>query len=254
MDLGLKGRKAIITGSTRGIGRAIAEQLAAEGVDVAIGARDEAATREAGEAIRSTHGCKVFAKPVNVKDADAYKAWLTEAAEELGGVDIFVPNVSGGGGMDSEKNWWRNFEIDVLHTVRGCETLLPQLKASDAGSIVIIGSTNAVETFMGPMAYNAMKAALITYAKQLSQFVAKRGVRVNVVSPGPIYFEGGAWEMIKGAVPKMYESTLEQIPTGRMGTPEEVARVVTFLASPAASLVTGVNLVADNGFTKRVQL
>ena len=106
---------------------------------------------------------------------------------------------------------------------------------------------------MAPMAYNAMKAALVTYGKQLSQFVAGKGVRVNTVSPGPIYFEGGAWEMIKGTMPKMYEGTLKQIPAGRMGTPEEVANVVAFLASPAASLVTGINLVADNGFTKRVQ-
>ena len=254
MDLGLKGKNAIITGSTRGIVRAIAECLAAEGVNVAIGARDDEATAQAGKEIAEQHGVKVFAQPCNVKDADAYKAWLEAAIEELGGLDIFVPNVSGGGGMDSEKNWWRNFEIDVLHTVRGAETCLPALKASGAGSIVIIGSTNAVETFMGPMAYNAMKAALVTYSKQLSQFVAAKGVRVNTVSPGPIYFEGGAWEMIKGTMPKVYEGTLKQIPAGRMGTPEEVARVVAFLASPAASLVTGINLVADNGFTKRVQL
>ncbi len=254
MDLGLKGKNAIITGSTRGIGRAIAECLASEGVNVAIGARDDEATAQAGKEIAEQYGVKVFAQPCNVKDADAYKAWLEAAIEELGGLDIFVPNVSGGGGMDSEKNWWRNFEIDVLHTVRGAETCLPALKASGAGSIVIIGSTNAVETFMGPMAYNAMKAALVTYSKQLSQFVAAKGVRVNTVSPGPIYFEGGAWEMIKGTMPKVYEGTLKQIPAGRMGTPEEVARVVTFLASPAASLVTGINLVADNGFTKRVQL
>lgn len=253
MDLGLKGKSAIITGSTRGIGRAIAERLAAEGVNVGVGARDEEATAEAGEAL-ARHGVKVFAKPCNVKDAEQYKAWLEEGIETLGGLDIFVPNVSGGGGMDSEKNWWRNFEIDVLHTVRGAETCLPALKKSGAGAIVIIGSTNAVETFMAPMAYNAMKAALVTYGKQLSQFVAGKGVRVNTVSPGPIYFEGGAWEMIKGTMPQMYEGTLKQIPTGRMGTPEEVANVVTFLASPAASLVTGVNLVADNGFTKRVQL
>jgi NAD(P)-dependent dehydrogenase (short-subunit alcohol dehydrogenase family) len=254
MDLGLKGKNAIITGSTRGIGRAIAECLASEGCNVAIGARDEEATAQAGKEISEQYGVKVFAQPCNVKDADAYKEWLEAAIEELGGLDVFVPNVSGGGGMDSEKNWWRNFEIDVLHTVRGAETCLPALKASGAGSIVIIGSTNAVETFMGPMAYNAMKAALITYSKQLSQFVAAKGVRVNTVSPGPIYFEGGAWEMIKGTMPKVYEGTLKQIPAGRMGTPEEVARVVTFLASPAASLVTGINLVADNGFTKRVQL
>lgn len=253
MDLGLKGKSAIITGSTRGIGRAIAERLAAEGVNVGIGARDEEATAEAGREL-AKHGVKVFAKAVNVKDAEAYKAWLEEGIEALGGLDIFVPNVSGGGGMDSEKNWWRNFEIDVLHTVRGAETCLPALKKSGAGAIVIIGSTNAVETFMGPMAYNAMKAALITYGKQLSQFVARKGVRVNTVSPGPIYFDGGAWEMIKGTMPKVYEDTVAQIPAGRMGTPEEVANVVAFLASPAASLVTGINLVADNGFTKRVQL
>ena len=253
MDLGLKGKSAIITGSTRGIGRAIAECLAREGVNVGIGARDEEATAEAGAELEK-HGVKVFAKPCNVKDADAYKAWLEEGMDALGGLDIFVPNVSGGGGMDSEKNWWRNFEIDVLHTVRGCETVLPALKKSSAGAIVIIGSTNAVETFMGPMAYNAMKAALVTYSKQLSQFVAGKGVRVNTVSPGPIYFEGGAWEMIKGTMPKVYDGTVAQIPAGRMGTPEEVANVVAFLASPAASLVTGINMVADNGFTKRVQL
>jgi NAD(P)-dependent dehydrogenase (short-subunit alcohol dehydrogenase family) len=155
--------------------------------------------------------------------------------------------------MDSEKNWWRNFEIDVLHTVRGCEALMEQLKKSGQGSIVIISSTNAIETFAAPMAYNAMKASLITYAKQLSQHVGKQGVRVNAVSPGPIYFEGGAWEMIKGTNPKFYESTLRAIPAGRMGTPDEVARVVVFLASPAASLVTGANVVADNGFTKGVR-
>jgi len=103
------------------------------------------------------------------------------------------------------------------------------------------------------MAYNAMKAALITYSQQLSQFVGKFNVRVNSLCPGPIYFEGGAWEMIKGTNQKFYDSTMRQIPSGRMGTPEEVARIVTFLASPASSLVTGANIVADNGFTKGVR-
>jgi len=253
MDLGLSGKRAIITGASRGIGRAIAETLAAEGASVAICARDGDAVAEAVAAIKDAGG-KAMGGACNVKDADEYKAWLEKTVEELGGCDIFVPNVSGGGGMDSEKNWWRCFEIDVLHTVRGCETLLPALKESGDGSIIVIGSTNAVDYFGGPMAYNAMKAALINYGSQLSQFVRGEGVRVNTVSPGPIYFEGGAWEMIEGTMPKFYESTVRKIPAGRMGTPEEVARVVTFLASPAASLVTGTNLIADNGYTKRVQL
>jgi NAD(P)-dependent dehydrogenase (short-subunit alcohol dehydrogenase family) len=252
MELGLRGKKAIITGATKGIGRAIADLLAAEGCDVAICARSEDEVDETVRAIGKL-GVNAVGASVNVRDGDAYKAWLEKAATELGGCDVFVPNVSAGGGMDSEKNWWKNFEVDVLHTVRGCEALLPRLEASGQGSIVIISSTNALETFYVPMAYNAMKAALVTYAKQLSQFVGRRKVRVNSVCPGPVYFEGGAWEMIKSTNQKMYEATLRAMPNGRFGAPDEIARVVAFLASPAASIITGANVVADNGFTKRVQ-
>ena len=252
MDLGLRGKKAIVTGATRGIGRAIVELLAQEGVDVGLCSRTEDEVDAAVHALKQ-RGINAVGEAVNVRDGEAYKAWLARTAEALGGCDIFVPNVSAGGGFDSEKNWTKNFEIDVMHTVRGCEALMPHLEKSGSGSIVIISSTNALETFGVPQAFNAMKAALITYAKQLSQHVGKRGVRVNSVSPGPIYFEGGAWELIKGTMPKLYDYALKQIPCGRMGTPEEVARLVAFVASPAGSLITGSNLVADNGFTKRVQ-
>jgi NAD(P)-dependent dehydrogenase (short-subunit alcohol dehydrogenase family) len=252
MDLGLRGKKAIVTGATKGIGRAIVELLASEGVDVGFCARTEEEVEETAKALR-IKGVNAVGAAVNVRDAEAYKSFLEKTSDALGGCDIFVPNVSAGGGMDSEKNWWKNFEIDVLHTVRGCETLMEHLKKSGQGSIVIISSTNALETFAAPMAYNAMKAALITYSKQLSQFVGKQNVRVNSISPGPIYFEGGAWEMIKGTNQKFYDATLRSIPSGRMGTPEEVARVVAFLASPASSLMTGANVVADNGFTKGVR-
>jgi 3-oxoacyl-[acyl-carrier protein] reductase len=252
MDLGLRGRKAIVTGATRGIGRAIVEQLAAEGCDVGFCARSEDEVLETQAALKAK-GVNVSGAAVNVRDGEAYKAWLEKTANELGGCDVFVPCVSAGAGMDSEKNWWKCFEVDVLHTVRGCETLMERLKASGQGAVVIISSTNAIEVFGGPMGYNAMKASLITYSKQLAAFVGKHNVRVNTVTPGPIYFEGGAWEMIKGTSQKFYESTLRQIPAGRMGAPEEVARVVAFLASPAASLVTGANVVADNGYTKGVR-
>lgn len=252
MDLGLRGKKAVVTGATKGIGRAIVDLLAAEGCDVALCARSEDEVEDAVRAIKS-RGVEVVGGSVNVRDAEAYKAWLEQSVAQLGGCDIFIPNVSAGGGMDSEKNWWKNFEIDVLHTVRGCETLMPHLEKSGDGSIVVISSTNALETFYVPMAYNAMKAALITYAKQLSQFVGRKNIRVNSVCPGPIYFEGGAWEMIKATNAKMYDATLKAMPNGRFGGPEEIARVVAFLASPAASIITGANVVADNGFTKRVQ-
>jgi 3-oxoacyl-[acyl-carrier protein] reductase len=252
MDLGLRGKKAIVTGATKGIGRGVIELLLAEGAEVSFCARTAEEVTETVQTLKRP-GLEVMGEAVNVRDGDAYKQWLERTAAALGGCDIFVPGVSGGGGMDSEKNWVRNFEIDMLHTVRGCETLMPHLEKSGTGSIVIIGSTNAVETFAAPMAYNAIKAGLITYAKQLSQFVGKKSVRVNTVSPGPIYFEGGAWEMIKGTQAKFYDWALKQFPGGRMGTVEEIARVIVFIASPAASLITGANIVADNGFTKRVQ-
>ena len=253
MDLGLRGKRAIVTGATKGIGRGVIDLLVAEGAHVGFCARTEDEVAQVvGELTRPD--VSVVGEAVNVRDAEAYKAWLARTAAALGGCDIFIPSVSGGGGMDSEKNWVRNFEIDMLHTVRGCEALMPHLEKSGTGSIVIIGSTNAVETFAAPMAYNAIKAGLITYSKQLSQFVGKKGVRVNTVSPGPIYFEGGAWEMIKGTQPKFYDWAVKQIPNGQMGTVAEIARVIVFVASPAASLVTGANVIADNGFTKRVQL
>lgn len=253
MDLGLSGKKAVITGSTRGIGRAIANLLADEGCDLAICSRNQ---EEVDSAIAdlSAKGVKVTGAVVDVADKDAYQAWVTSAGNELGGIDIFVPNVSAGGGNMSEEGWENALNVDVFGTTRGIEAAMPFLEKSDAASIVIISSTAGVETFMGPQPYNAIKGALVIHGKQLSQALAPAGIRVNCVSPGPIFIEGGAWDFIKNNMAELYEGTLSQIPQGRFGTAEEIANSVAFLASPAASLITGVNLVADGGFTKRVQL
>lgn len=253
MDLGLKGKKAVITGSTRGIGRAIANLLADEGVDLGICSRNQEEV-DAAVADLSAKGVKVSGAVVDVADKEAYESWIANVGEELGGIDIFIPNVSAGGGDMSEAGWMNNFNVDLLGTTRGITAAMPFLEKSDAASIVVISSTAGVETFMGPAPYNAIKGALVVHAKQLSQALAPAGIRVNCVSPGPIYFEGGAWDFIKNNMAEIYEGTLAQIPQGRMGTAEEVANAVAFLASPAASLITGVNLVADGGFTKRVQL
>lgn len=253
MDLGLSGKKAVITGSTRGIGRAIANLLADEGADLAICSRNQEEV-DSAVADLSAKGVKVTGAVVDVADKDSYQAWVAAAGEELGGIDIFVPNVSAGGGNMSEDGWRSNFEVDLLGTTRGVEAALPFLEKSDAGSIVVISSTAGVETFMGPQPYNAIKGALVIHAKQLSQALAPQGIRVNCVSPGPVFIEGGAWDFIKNNMADLYNATMADIPRGSMGTAEEVANAVAFLASPAASLVTGVNLVADGGFTKRVQL
>jgi NAD(P)-dependent dehydrogenase (short-subunit alcohol dehydrogenase family) len=249
MDLGLNGRKALVTAATRGIGLAIAQSLADQGCDVALCARG-AEGLETTQKDLEARGANVFTQVVDVADGDRLKHFVSEAAEHLGGLDIFVSNASAGGGP-GESAWQPSFDVDVMGAVRGIGAATPRLAASDAGAIVLISSTAALEYLGIPQAYNSMKAALISHASDMSQALAPQGIRVNVVSPGPIYFEGGNWEMIKQAMPAMYEGALAQCAIGRMGTPEEVARAVVFLASPAASLITGANLVVDGGFTKR---
>jgi NAD(P)-dependent dehydrogenase (short-subunit alcohol dehydrogenase family) len=250
MDLGLSGKKAVVTAASKGIGLAIAQTLADEGVDVAICARSESGLESAAKDLEA-RGAKVFTQSVDVGDGDALRAFVEASAEALGGLDILVCNASAGSGQ-GEESWQANLDVDVLGSVRATEAAVPHLAASEGGSVVFISSTAALEYLGVPQSYNAMKAALLAHANDLSQSLAPQGIRVNSVSPGPIFFEGGNWEMIKNVVPPVYENALSQCAIGRMGTPEEVARAVVFLASPAASLVTGANLVADGGFTKRV--
>lgn len=249
MDLGLKGKRALITGATKGIGRRIAERLAQEGAAIALCARNQTEVAAAVKALQAT-GATVWGKSCDVGNAADYRGWLTEAIDSLGGVDIFVPNVTAGGFDSNDEQWRANFEVDVMGTVRGCEAVLPKMAAG--GAIVVIGTTAAVETFVGPNPYNAMKASLITYTKQLSQAVAAQNIRVNIVSPGPIEFAGGAWERVRQGMPDFYQKTLGQQPMGRLGRPEEVADAVAFFASDRASWITGINVIVDGGFTKRV--
>jgi NAD(P)-dependent dehydrogenase (short-subunit alcohol dehydrogenase family) len=251
MDLGLKGKKAVITGGSRGIGRAVAELLAGQGCDVAFCSRNAEQVKASADALRR-HGTRIKADPLDIEDQNAYQAWLSGVAEALGGIDIFMHNASSSGSQ-ATMDWQRSFQVDVIAGVSGCEILEPWLTKSGTGSVILMSSTAAVETFLVPQAFNAMKAALITYGKQLSQAWGPKGVRVNVVSPGPIKYRGGNWEYIEREMPDLHRSTLADMPLGRFGEVDEVARAVVFLASPAASYITGVNLVVDGGFTKRVQ-
>ncbi len=250
MDLKLTGKKVIVTGGSRGIGRATLEGFAAEGADVAFFSRSADQVKETADSL-SKHGGKVFGEAFEIKDQDGYKDWLLAAAEKLGGVDIFVHNVSSSGGDGTD--WEQAFNLDVMCAVTGCNTLEPYLEKSSAGAVVLMSSTAAVETFLAPNAFNAVKGALLTYSKQLSQAWAPKGIRVNAVTPGPVVFPGGNWSKTRDAYPEVYDSIEGQIPFGRMGDPVEVANTVLFLASPASSFTTGANVVVDGGFTKRVQ-
>ena len=252
MDLDLKGKNAIVTGGTRGIGRAIAELLAAEGCNVALCARHEAAVDETVAALAG-QGVKSWGRRIDVADTDALRAWVGAAAEALGGLDIFVANVSALAQSMDDESWRRSLEIDIMATVAGIEAAIPLLEQSTAGAIVVIGTTGALEIAGPPRPYASAKAALVPYVKALSRNLAAKNVRANMVSPGNVYFKGGVWNIVEQSNPALFQTMVGRNPMGRMGTPQEVAACVAFLAGTPASFVSGANFIVDGAITTRVQ-
>jgi 3-oxoacyl-[acyl-carrier protein] reductase len=255
MDLELRGRKAIITGATKGIGLRIARLFADEGADVGICART-AADVEKTVAELKAKGVNAYGEAVDVTHRDRYISWIEACARELGGIDVFVSNTTGTPSIPGEAGWRAGFETDIMGAVRGVETALPYLRKSKQGAIIFICSISGVMSKAlrapGIYAYGSSKAALIAYGAQLSKDLAKEGIRVNMVSPGPIYFEGGPWDHIKQRAPQVYEDALKECVIGRLGTPEDIANAVVFLASPKSGFTVGQNLHVDGGYMMHI--
>ncbi len=245
MDLGLAGKGVIVTGASRGIGRRIALGFAREGAQVAICARGGEVLEAAAAEIR-TLGTKVYAAPCNVADKASLEGFLDGAREALGAVHVLVNNASGFGVMDNEQGWAAGFEVDIMATVRACWKTVPWIEAAGGGAIVNVSSISGLSAG-ATVAYGAAKAAMISHSTSLAMTLAPKKIRVNAVAPGAIEFPGGTWDMIRKANPKMYEGTLRRIPWKRLGTPDEVANAVVFLASDAASWITGTTVVVDGG-------
>jgi len=249
MDLGLKGKKALVTGATKGLGRAIAETLLDEGASVAICARnaDEVA---AAVAELSKRGSVVGAS-VDAGDSAALRAWVTSSGEQLGGIDVLVHNTSGKPARKLEA-WINNFNIDLMALVHAVEAATPML-ANGGGSVISIGTTATAEHFgPGSGSYSALKSAVTNWTLGQAQVLGAQGIRCNVVSPGPIFVQGGDWDMIKQHMTPFFEATEKGHPGGHMGEPSDVANAVAFLASDRARHINGVNLTVDGGFLKRV--
>ena len=251
MDLGLKGKNVLVTGGSKGIGLAVASLFAQEGANVAICARN---ADEVAKVVVSLagKGVKAWGSAVDVADPAALKAWVDEAAGQLGGIDALVCNVSALAVGDSAETWEKSFRVDMMHTVNSVAAALPYIERSTSGSLVIISSVSGFEIDFAAGSYGAFKAALIHYAKGLSQQLIGKGIRVNTVSPGNTYFDGGIWQNIERNMPDLFKSAMSLNPTARMGTAEEVAAGVVFLTSPVASRISGTNLVIDGALTKAV--
>jgi len=238
VELGLKGRRAVVTGGSKGIGKAIALAFAAEGCAVSICARGQEAL-DAAKAEIAALGGVVHAASCDLSDNAAIQAYIPAAAAALGGgIDILINNASGFGRADDEESWETSLAVDLMATVRGTREAVPFLEKGRDPAIINISSGAGINPAVRNPAYGASKAAVIHYTRSTAVALAPKRIRVNSIAPGSIEFPGGSWEKRKSDSPELYARTLGNIPFGRMGTPEEVARVVVFLASPAANWVT----------------
>lgn len=251
MDLGLKGKRVLVTGGSKGIGRAVAEGFAAEGAHVAVCARNEQEVASTVDALKAL-GVQAFGRALDVSDSQLLTQWINDSAAELGGIDALVCNVSALAVGDSAETWEKSFRVDMMHSVNAVAAAVPFLEKSACASIVLISSVSGFEVDFAAGSYGAIKAALIHYSKGLSRQLVAKGIRVNVVSPGNTYFDGGIWQNIEKNVPDLYDSTLKVNPTGKFGTPQEVANGVVFISSPVASRISGTNLVIDGALTVAV--
>ena len=252
MDLQLNGTRVLVTGGSRGIGRAIHEAFLDEGATVGFCARnaDEvAATQQALQDRGHVQG-----STVDVGDADALTTWVEESADGFGGLDVVVANVSALAIPDTEENWQASLNVDVMHTVRLVRAAMPHLERSQAPCIIAISSVSGRESDFASGPYGTAKTAIVGYINGLALQLAEKGIRANTVSPGNTYFEGGVWANIESANPDLFETAVGLNPTGHMGTPEEIAGPVVFLASPKARRISGTNLVVDGALTRGIQL
>jgi 3-oxoacyl-[acyl-carrier protein] reductase len=244
MDLHLVGKRALVTGASRGIGYAIAEALAAEGVRVALVAQTEADVEGAAQRLRAM-GAEALPLVGDMTEPEDVERVVTACAAAFGGLDILINNVGGGRGDNSDAAWAYTFDINLHAAVRASRAAIPYMMAQRSGVILIISSVSGWQVG-GSVAYNAAKAAEIMYARGLAKELGPHGIRANAVSPGSIMFPGGGWARRQERDPDGIAAFIaNDMPLGRFGTPEEIANVCVFLCSDKASLVTGANIAVD---------
>nr|WP_243039923.1 SDR family NAD(P)-dependent oxidoreductase [Dyella sedimenti] len=244
--LGVSGYRVVVAGGSKGIGRGIALAFAEAGAAVSVCARGQDALDEVRGAI-AAQGVTAHARTCDLADGAAIEAYIGEAAEVLGGIDVLVNNASGYGFADTDEAWLAGFNVDLMAAVRASRHALPHLKASAHGSILHISSIAAFHPGVRGPAYAAVKAALSQYTTSQALSLAEHRIRVNAIAPGSIEFPDGLWDRRRSEAPELYQRTLAKIPFGRYGVPEDIAHAALFLASPFARWITGQTLCVDGG-------
>ncbi|MBW4037945.1 MAG: SDR family oxidoreductase [Acidobacteria bacterium] len=259
MEMGLKDRIAFVAGSSRGIGRAIAAALLAEGARVVITGRDAASLETARAEMAADAGQdRVLAIAGDFANTETIVAAFEQTVREFGRIDHMVANLGTGSGKpgweQAEEEWERLFAMNFFASVRLTQAVLPYLLGNaEGGSVLYVGSIVGVEATPAPLPYSAAKAALMNYAKNLARQVGAQKVRVNTIAPGNIYFAGGSWERHLNARREAVEAMLRtEVPVGRFGTPEEIASLAVWLCSEQAGFATGGCFVVDGGQTRSV--
>jgi 3-oxoacyl-[acyl-carrier protein] reductase len=246
MSFDFKGKRVVVTGGSKGIGRAIALGFARAGAQVSICARGEAALHATCAQIEAMN-VRAHGAVCDLADGAAVSAYVALAAATLGGIDVLVNNASGFGMGDDEAAWAAGMAVDVMAVVRASQVATPFLTASAGSSIVNISSISGYRASTRAPAYGAVKAALMHYTASQAAMLARQGVRVNGIAPGSVEFPGGTWEQRRLSGDALYTRVLQSIPFGRLGTPDEIAEVALFLASPHARWITGQTLTVDGG-------